>query len=112
MSEAYRYTNIPSLEELLPRTGGRAGVTYAMINLVNARKAQDDNFERLAGNMPIYTIVGPKGEVNFELWGKGQPIPGQDPTSSRCRCFVDGSLYDETGLQRPGGPKEEPKTSK
>ena len=97
MSNPYLFDRVPTLEELLPQTGGRPGVTYAMVATSNLRKAQEQGWERLAGNTPIWTVEGPKGTVDFELWGRGKPIPGQDPNSSRCLCYVDKSIREDTG---------------
>ena len=102
----YTYDHVPTLEELLPNSGGRPGVEYAIVSTLNMRKAQDEGWERLAGNQKIFTITGPAGSADCELFGRGKPIRGADASSGRRRCFVDGSVRDATGHGRTAPKKD------
>lgn len=106
----YTYDYIPTLEQLLPSNGGLPGVEYAIVATSNMRKAQDEGWERLAGNQKIFTVTGPQGEVDCELFGRGKPIKGADAQAGRRRCYVDGSVRDRTGHGRTA-PKKDVKKS-
>ena len=94
----YVYHEIPSLDQLLPSTGGVPGVEYAQVTTANLRRAQDDGWSKLTGRQMIYTIEGPTGRVDCELYGKGKPIVGQGTKSGRRRCWVDPEIRRVTGL--------------
>jgi hypothetical protein len=98
VEKPYHYTNIPSLEQLLPNTGGLPGVRYAIVSTSNMRKAQDDGWERLSGNQKIFTIEGPKGSVDCELFGKGKPMRSMDVASGRRVCMIDKDVRKATGF--------------
>lgn len=94
----YTYTKIPRLKQLLPRTGGLPGVEYAIISTSNMRKAQDLGWERLAGAQKIFTIEGPKGNADCELFGKGAPIRGMDTLAGVRRLSIDPEVRKVTGF--------------
>lgn len=96
---ALTWHHIPSLRELLPKTGGIPGVTYLQCAVTNLRRAQDEGWGKMVGGSLVYTIVGPEGEVDCELYCKGQPITGQPSSSGARRCEVDLMIEEATGLQ-------------
>ena len=98
VEKPYTYSKIPTLEQLLPNTGGLPGVKYAIVSTSNMRKAQDDGWERLSGNQKIFTIKGPSGVVDCELFGKGEPMRGIDVSAGRRVCMIDKSIRDATGF--------------
>lgn len=103
-NKPYTYDHIPTLEELLPKTGGLPGVTYAIIALENARKAQDQGWSRLAGSQKIFTVESGSGSVDCELYGLGKPIRGQDVASGRRECVVDkkvSSIFKNKAEAKP-----------
>jgi hypothetical protein len=102
-NKAYTYNEIPKLHQLLPETGGLPGVTYAIVALENARKAQDQGWSRLTGNQKIFTVVGPNGAVDCELYGKGAPIRGLDASGGRRTCVVDKAVSKLFSQARTAG---------
>jgi hypothetical protein len=105
VEKPYNYDHIPTLEQLLPNTGGLPGVRYAIVSTMNMRKAQDDGWERLSGNQKIFTIVGPKGSVDCELFGKGRPMRSMDVASGRRVCLIDKDVRKATGFTTGVAPK-------
>ena len=97
-SQAFVYNHVPNLKELLPNTGGIPGVQYAQVSTENLRKAQDEGWLKISGAQKLYTIIGPSGKVDCELYAKGKPIPGQGSGSGKRICWVDGVIYSKTGL--------------
>tara|TARA_Y100000590_G_scaffold413_1_gene607 strand:+ start:5162 stop:5530 length:369 start_codon:yes stop_codon:yes gene_type:complete len=100
-AEEYIYDHIPTLRELLPSTAGVPGVQYAQISAKNLRRAQDEGWLKISGKQKIYTISGPKGTVDCELYAKGKPIPGQGSQSGARICYVDSEVYKGTGFKNP-----------
>ena len=100
----YYYKFIPRLEDLLPKSGGVPGVKYAIVAISNARKAQDEGWERLAGNQKIFTIEGPEGSVDCELFGLGKPMRGLDHFSGKRVCMIDKVIRETTGFGRKDSP--------
>lgn len=98
----YIYDHVPTLWELMPKTGGLPGVTYAQVCVQHLRAAQDDGWSKLSGGSKTYTIIGPKGEADMELVAKGDPIPGSDVYSGRRMCVVDKTVAKLTGLAPNG----------
>jgi hypothetical protein len=112
----YTYQNhIPQLKKLMPQNGGRPGVTYLQCCIHNLRKAQDMTEKEggpwgfISGGSKVYTIVGPRGAADMQLMCKGEPIPGGDPKSGVCECFVDGDVEELTGLRVNRLEEPEPK---
>jgi hypothetical protein len=97
---AYEYDHIPTLKELMPTTAGIPGVEYAQVATTNIRMAQDLGWGRICGNQKVYTITGPKGSVDCELYCKGTPIIGEDHKAGRRVCMVDKDIRAKTGLDR------------
>lgn len=89
---------IPRLRDLLPKFSGQPGFVYAQVCMQNARRAQDEGWNEIA-NTAIYTIRGPKGEVNCKLYAMGRGIPGQSHASGRRICLVDDEVELITGLE-------------
>jgi hypothetical protein len=106
--QSYIYHEIPTLDQLLPSTGGIPGVEYAQITTDNLRRAQDEGWSKLTGRQMVYTIEGPNGRVDCELYGRGKPIPGQGTRSGRRRCWVDPEIRRVTGLGLVEIPQPEP----
>lgn len=97
-SAAFIYDHVPNLRELLPTTAGIPGVQYAQVSVTNLRKAQDEGWVKISGAQKLYTINGPSGKVDCELYAKGKPIPGQGVTSGARICYIDKDIYAKTGL--------------
>ena len=95
------FDHVPDLRELLPKTGGIPGVLYAQVSISNARKAQDEGWGDMHGNLAIYTITGPSGTVDCKLVCKGKPIPGQGSGSGARVCLADDTIYQLTGIPQP-----------
>jgi hypothetical protein len=106
------YDHIPTLNELMPQTGGIPGVTYAQIATHNLSKAQDAGYGKVSGKQLVYTIQGPNGVADCELYATGQPIPGQDTTNGRRKCYVDIDIKRATGHGMEPEPAPEPKAPK
>ena len=95
----YTYHGVPSLRQLMTRTGGVPGVAYLQCAVANLKRAQNEGWGRIEGRAQrVYTIVGPKGQVDCELYCQGTPIPGQGTDSGARRCEVDLEIYNLTGL--------------
>ncbi len=113
----FTYTNgIPTLSQLLPRTAGVPGVSYLQCSTANLRRAQDEGWLRIAGReQKVYTIIGPNGSIDCELYAMGEPIPGQSHTSGARNCDIDRNIYVATGITDPDdapkmvAPKDPPK---
>ncbi len=97
----YHYTHIPSLQELLPTTGGIPGVQYLQCSLNNLRRAQDDGWGKISGRQMVYTVEGPDGTAHCELYARGKPIPGMSSDSGARRCFLDKDIRKLTGIGKP-----------
>lgn len=101
---------IPTLKDLLPEYRGRPGFYYAQIPTGMLRAAQDAGWDRLE-RTAIYSIIGPKGQVDMELVVRGRPIPGQSPDAGARLCMISRSVEEITGLEIPvlgeAGKKEE-----
>jgi hypothetical protein len=89
---------IPRLKDLLPKFQGQPGFTYAQVCVQNIRRAQDEGWNEIA-NTAIYTIRGPKGQVDCKLYAMGRGIPGQSHASGRRVCLVDDEVELVTGLE-------------
>ena len=100
---------IPQLTDLMPKTGGRSGVTYLQCTVGNLKLAQDAGWGGIVGGSKIYTVIGPEGAANMHLLCKGEPILGVDVHSSACKCEVDTDVEEITGLQiNPSEEASEP----
>jgi len=97
--EPFVYTTVPDLWTLMPSTGGVPGVVYLQCNVTNVKRAQNEGWLHIEGRAYVYTIVGPKGRVDCQLYCKGTPIPGQGSRSGARECQVDVSIYHLTGLE-------------
>lgn len=104
----YTYDHIPSLKELMPTTAGIPGVEYAQVCVHNIRLAQDLGWGRISGNQKVYTITGPTGSVDCELYCKGKPISGECPQGGRRVCSIDKEIVKLTGVRNGPPPEREP----
>ena len=95
--EPYTYDHLPQLRELL-KNGGLPGVEYLQVAVHNLRLAQREGWTRVSGHQMVYTIVGPNGSCDCELFGSGEPISGQDPEGGARVCWIDMDVRQETGF--------------
>ena len=93
----YIFDHVPFLKELLVKHRGVPGFQYLQCAVVNLRRAQDEGWLEV-DNTVIYTIRGPKGEVDMKLLCRGKRIPGQPYDSGARLCFGDKTAEALTGL--------------
>ncbi len=105
----FTFHEIPHLRHLLPECRGRPGFVYAQITNQNIRRAQDEGWKKVEGSV-VYTIIGPKGEVDMELMVRGGLIPGQSHDAGARLLVVDETVEKVTGLKIPvlWGKEESP----
>ena len=98
------HDTIPTLLQLMPETGGVPGVEYLQCSTQRLRRAQDEGWVRMhGGRQKVYTIVGPKGRCDCELYARGNPIVGQSHDSGARNCEVDLEIYQITGIENLAG---------
>lgn len=133
--EERTYDQIPSLRDLMKRTGGLPGIIYAQVAMKNVTDAQagrwpdpDSRLDDLLfslihpvrrgrgkprfsaiGGISAYRITGPKGSADVVLMGSGARVPGLDPKNGRRRQIVDPDICTLTGLPDPN-PYPKPET--
>lgn len=86
----------PAPEELLTH-GGLPGFEYALVAGENASRFKGDGWE-LVRQIPVLTVIGPDGEASVLLMGKGERIPGADPSNGVRVWWVDPALEKLTGI--------------
>ena len=108
--EAYTYVDVipklgPAREgdlhpSLLPIYGGRPGYTYLQCPVAQQKHAQTDSKWkwRPIHNTNVYTIRGPKGQIDCVLLCSGASIPGADEQSNKRVLLLDGDICAVTGL--------------
>ncbi len=107
------YNVIPKIGPPLPgdiipslmKSGGRPGITYLLCPLSYKRKARQDKewqWSPIEG-LDTYTIIGPSGEIDVELMGADEPIPGSDQTSNLREMLIHEDIPRITGLNRDVG---------
>lgn len=97
----FSYDHVPTLEELLPATGGIPGVTYAQVCAKNVHAAQTAEWDSVHG-AKAYEIVGPDGRnTAMVLACKGTPVRGMDARSGRRMMFLDQDVFRLTGMWLP-----------
>lgn len=99
---------------LLPLYGGIQGFTYYQCPLHYRRAAQDDGWLAIHGNK-IYTIRGPKGQIDCELLARGARIFSSDSMASRRKMVIHPDIGGVTGLSMKDGfalSAEEPATER
>ena len=101
----YVFNYIPTLLELLPKTAGIPGVTYAQICTGNAKQAQDEGWGAVEG-AKFYSIEGPKGTASMVLACKGTPIRGASPSDGARECFIDEDIFTLSGWPTDGTSPE------
>ena len=107
----YTWDHVPRLHELMTKTAGIPGVEYLQCAVANIRQAQDGGWLRTAGSeQRVFTIIGPDGSIDCELYSRGEPIPGQGPYSGARKCEIDRLIYEVTGLL--SGYEDEEKAEK
>ena len=96
-----KFDHYPTLTELGFTNGGVPGIEYAFLTSEDRRKAQADGFGAvLGGTGTFFTVTGPKGEVDLEVWGRGRPIHGLDTNQIQPAIFVSNKAEQATGLSR------------
>ena len=117
-SRAYTYNVIPKLgpmsqhpgeaelPSLLPHKGGLPGLVYFQIPSRLRRLAQDEGWKSTSGTK-LYSIIGPRGEIDCELVCKGRIIPGCDTLDNKRAMQVHNDIFEETGLSAETGLPEE-----
>jgi len=107
------FDHYPNLRELGFSNGGVPGIEYAYLTSDDRRKAQSDGFGAVLGGAgTFFTVTGPKGEVDLEVWGRGRPIRGLDTNQLQPSIYVSDKAEQATGLGRltvvDAKPKETP----
>ncbi len=95
------YDHIPVLYHkkdpcLLPKTGGIPGFQYAQISTSCRKRAQDEGWLPV-DNSWTYTIVGPNGSIDMDLFCRGRRILGQSHDAGRRVMVVDTAVQEATG---------------
>ena len=104
---------------LLPIQGGRPGFVYYQCPISYLKLAQDDPQYRWSPvvNTSVYTIRGPKGQLDLQLLASGAPIRGSDHQSNQRILLLHPDVWEVTGLDPETGfppavdPKEAPEAA-
>ena len=89
------YDHIPRLKELLPKQGGLPGFQYAQVSGDRRRRAQDEGWLQVNDSY-TYTIIGPKGSIDMDLFCRGKLIPGQPSNSGKRVMVVEHQIWFPT----------------
>lgn len=114
--EPLTFEFVPTLRQLMPSTGGLPGVKYGLLAVHNQKTAQNEGWGATTTSK-IFTIKGPKGQVDVVLACKGDPVRGMSPAGGARVFLIDQDIYDVTGLdavedQEPVPEKSEPISEK
>lgn len=95
------YDHIPVLKRkgkpcLLPQTGGIPGFQYAQVSGKHRKRAQNEGWLPV-DNSYTYTIIGPKGSIDMDLFCRGHRILGQSHDAGRRVMVVDTAVQEATG---------------
>lgn len=92
------FDRYPHPRELL-RYGGLPGVEYCLVAGINIGKFERSGWSQIR-DMPSISIGRCDSVV---VMGRGEPIAGADPTSSRRTWYYDTYIRDNSGVQPGNG---------
>jgi len=81
------------------QNGGWPGISYAYVSVANQKKYMTEfGLWLVPNNGKVYTISGPKGQMDCIIMGHGEPIRGADPSNGLREWYVDHDLEEGTGV--------------
>jgi hypothetical protein len=98
---------LPVLEDLM-RFGGVPGCEYALVESGRSFDIQQAGFRRIP-DAPSLLLVGPKGQLPFDVWVRGQRIQGLSVGQTVQPLWVSKTLCEATGVPNTSqGPVDLP----
>jgi hypothetical protein len=98
------FDHIPTLKELLPQFHGIPGFYYLQVAVQGKSIAEREGWAPVA-DRPTYTIMGPEGSCDMNLYCVGDRVPGVTHQSGKRTCEVDLNIREITGLWDDGDPR-------